>query len=86
MLVWAESRGAGSSPCAANGEEALPGLDLDHATDLDVGHRRLALERCGGHRDASGLEAGHRGSGSVDRIDDEDPARLPARVDHAPVL
>ena len=68
------------------GDEHRAALDLDHAADLDVAHRRLAVaQRRRGDRDAAGLEPRHRRPRAVDRIDDQhlvrrsaDPVAAPA--------
>ena len=65
------------TPGPAAGQEPVAGLDLDHAPELDVGHRRLAVaERRQRDRDAGRLEPGHRRPGPVDRVDDQDVGGL----------
>ena len=52
------AHGAGSRPSPRSATNALAGLDLDHAADRHVAHRRLAVaERRERHRHAGGLEA-----------------------------
>jgi hypothetical protein len=67
-------------------QEPVTRLDLDHAPDLDVVHRRLAVsERCERHRHARGLEPRHRRPGAVDRVDYQHVDRV-RRRDQAAVL
>ena len=59
-------------PLAADREEPVARLDLDDASHVEVGHRRLAVvERRERDGDARRLEPRHRRPRSVDRIDDE---------------
>src|SRR3954451_9525539 len=68
-------------------DEALAALQLQHATDLHVAHRRLRVEPGGGHGDARRLQAGQCRARAVDRVDDQHPLRGGAgRGDHSAVL
>jgi hypothetical protein len=81
-----QDRPAGAQSLPAPSQKPVTGLDLDHAADLHVGHRWLAVPEWGERGGNAGrLESRHRRARPVDRVHDQDVGCL-RRGDQAAVL